>query len=159
MGAAAVLALVSGLVLTYGPVPQPARLTVLVLALVLAARVGRPADRPILERTSESGKYRKLTADLVRRSLLSLQIAGSNTTAGKDPHAISFPREIHRDGPGRLAVIDLPYGVEAADVIARRGRLASALRLPLDQVWPAPAMGHPGRPSDLGVKGGRLGCC
>jgi S-DNA-T family DNA segregation ATPase FtsK/SpoIIIE len=41
--------------------------------------------------------------------------------------------------------VDLPYGVEAADVIARRGRLASGLRLPLDQVWPEPAPGHTGR--------------
>jgi DNA segregation ATPase FtsK/SpoIIIE, S-DNA-T family len=30
-------------------------------------------------------------------------------------------------------------------VIARRGRLASGLRLPLDQVWPEPAPGHTGR--------------
>ena len=63
----------------------------------------------------------------------------------KDPNAITFPAEIHRDGPGHLAVVDLPYGVEAADVIARRGRLASGLRLPLDQVWPEPAPGHTGR--------------
>ena len=42
-------------------------------------------------------------------------------------------------------MVDLPYGVEAADVIARRGRLASGLRLPLDQVWPEPAPGHTGR--------------
>ena len=63
----------------------------------------------------------------------------------KDPRAITFPIEIHRDGPGHLAIVDLPYGVEAAEVIARRGRLASALRLPLDQVWPEPAPGHTGR--------------
>ena len=30
-------------------------------------------------------------------------------------------------------------------MIARRGRLASGLRLPLDQVWPEPAPGHTGR--------------
>ncbi len=42
-------------------------------------------------------------------------------------------------------MVDLPYGVEAADVVARRGRLASALRLPLDQVWPEAAPGHTGR--------------
>ena len=42
-------------------------------------------------------------------------------------------------------MVDLPYGVEAADVVARRGRLASAMRLPLDQVWPEPGAGHTGR--------------
>jgi S-DNA-T family DNA segregation ATPase FtsK/SpoIIIE len=44
-----------------------------------------------------------------------------------------------------MAIVDLPFGVEAGDVIARRGRLASGLRLPLDQVWPEPAPGHTGR--------------
>src|SRR5204862_1366614 len=73
------------------------------------------------------------------------QLSGINSAVAKDPNAISFPVEIHRDGPGHLAIVDLPYGVEAADVIARRGRLASGLRLPLDQVWPEPAPGHTGR--------------
>ena len=94
---------------------------------------------------SQGKAYRKLTAELVRRALLSVQLAGINSAVAKDPNAITFPVEIHRDGPGHLAVVDLPYGVEAADVIARRGRLASGLRLPLDQVWPEPAPGHTGR--------------
>jgi S-DNA-T family DNA segregation ATPase FtsK/SpoIIIE len=90
-------------------------------------------------------RYRKLTAELVRRALTSLQMAAINSAVAKDPNAISFPNEIHRDGPGHLAVVDLPYGVEAVDVVARRGKLASAMRLPLDQVWPEPAPGHTGR--------------
>ena len=106
---------------------------------------GRPADKPITDRVSQGKAYRKLTAELVRRALLSVQLAGINSAVAKDPNAITFPAEIHRDGPGHLAVVDLPYGVEAADVIARRGRLASGLRLPLDQVWPEPAPGHTGR--------------
>ena len=105
----------------------------------------RPADKPITDRVSQGKAYRKLTAELVRRALLSVQLSGINSAVAKDPNAITFPTEIHRDGPGHLAVVDLPYGVEAADVIARRGRLASGLRLPLDQVWPEPAPGHTGR--------------
>lgn len=115
------------------------------VAVLGLARLGRPADKPITDRVSESQRYRKLTAELVRRALLSLQLSGINSAVTKDPAAISFPTEIHRDGPGHLAIVDLPYGVEAADVIARRGRLASGLRLPLDQVWPEPAPGHTGR--------------
>ncbi|MEV4768859.1 cell division protein FtsK [Micromonospora humida] len=110
----------------------------------LATR-GRPADRPLTDRVSEGTRYRKLTADLVRRALTSLQLAAINSAVAKDPKAISFPVDIHRDGPGHLAVVDLPYGVEAAEVVARRGKLASAMRLPLDQVWPEPAAGHTGR--------------
>jgi S-DNA-T family DNA segregation ATPase FtsK/SpoIIIE len=64
----------------------------------------------------------------------------------KDSGAISFPVEIHRDGPGHLAIVDLPYGVTASEVIAKRDKLASAMRLPLDQVWPEPVSGsHTGR--------------
>jgi S-DNA-T family DNA segregation ATPase FtsK/SpoIIIE len=134
---AAVLAVVPGLALW--------RLVALAAVVVAAARAGRPADKPITDRVSQGKAYRKLTAELVRRALLSVQLSGINSAVAKDPNAITFPQEIHRDGPGHLAVVDLPYGVEAADVIARRGRLASGLRLPLDQVWPEPAPGHTGR--------------
>jgi DNA segregation ATPase FtsK/SpoIIIE, S-DNA-T family len=127
------------------PVPGVFRLLALAAATAAAARAGRPADMPITDRVSQGKAYRKLTAELVRRALLSVQLAGINSAVAKDPNAITFPAEIHRDGPGHLAVVDLPYGVEAADVIARRGRLASGLRLPLDQVWPEPAAGHTGR--------------
>jgi S-DNA-T family DNA segregation ATPase FtsK/SpoIIIE len=131
--------------LVFGPVPAVLRVAGLIAAAGVAARLGRPADKPITDRVSQAKTYRKLTAELVRRALLSVQLAGINSAVAKDPGAISFPVEIHRDGPGHLAVVDLPYGVEAADVIARRGRLASGLRLPLDQVWPEPAPGHTGR--------------
>jgi S-DNA-T family DNA segregation ATPase FtsK/SpoIIIE len=114
-------------------------------AIVLLALAGRPSDRPITDRVAEGKAYRKLTAELVRRALLSVQLGAINSAVAKDAYAISFPQEIHRDGPGHLAIVDLPYGVEAADVCARRGRLASGLRLPLDQVWPEPAPGHTGR--------------
>jgi S-DNA-T family DNA segregation ATPase FtsK/SpoIIIE len=116
-----------------------------VVAVVLLARAGRPGDKPITDRVTDAKAYRKLTAELVRRALMSVQIGAINSAVAKDPNAITFPVEIHRDGPGHLAIVDLPYGVEAGDVCARRGRLASGLRLPLDQVWPEPAPGHTGR--------------
>jgi S-DNA-T family DNA segregation ATPase FtsK/SpoIIIE len=125
--------------------PVWVRIVAAVAALPLLARVGRPADKPITDRVIEGNRYRKLTAELVRRALTSLQLAAINSAVGKDPNAITFPVEIHRDGPGHLAIVDLPYGVEAAEVVARRGKLASAMRLPLDQVWPDTAPGHTGR--------------
>ncbi len=137
--------LVAVAVVLFGPIPTPVRLTILLAGMLLLARAGRPQDRPILDRVSTGPTYRKLTAELVRRGLTSLGIAGINSAVTKNPGAISFPQEIHRDGPGHLAIVDLPYGVEASEVIARRGRLASALRLPMDQVWPEPAPGHTGR--------------
>jgi S-DNA-T family DNA segregation ATPase FtsK/SpoIIIE len=144
MGGAAVLA-AGAVLLAVLPVPAVFRLLALAAAVAAAARAGRPADKPITDRVSQGKAYRKLTAELVRRALLSVQLSGINAAVAKDPHAITFPQEIHRDGQVPGAVVDLPYGVEAADVIARRGRLASGLRLPLDQVWPEPAPGHTGR--------------
>jgi len=120
-----VLVLVAYAVLWFGPWPVLVRLAVLVATVVGLARFGRPADRPIVDRVSNGPAYRKLTAELVRRALTSIGLAGINSAVARDPGAISFPVEIHRDGPGHLAVVDLPYGVEAAEVVARRGRLAS----------------------------------
>ncbi|BCJ65877.1 cell division protein FtsK [Polymorphospora rubra] len=135
----------AGLILAYGPVPEWAPWAASALAVGLLARVGRPDDKPITDRVTEATRYRKLTAELVRRGLTSLGLSGINSAVAKDPRAISFPVDIHRDGPGHIAIVDLPYGVEASEVVARRGKLASALRLPLDQVWPEPADGHTGR--------------
>jgi S-DNA-T family DNA segregation ATPase FtsK/SpoIIIE len=131
--------------LTLGPVPTAGKWAALALAVPILARLGRPADKPITDRVTAGKTYRKLTAELVRRALTSIQIGAINQAVAKDPSALSFPNDIHRDGPGQMALVDLPYGVEASDVIARRGRLASALRLPLDQVWPETAPGHTGR--------------
>jgi S-DNA-T family DNA segregation ATPase FtsK/SpoIIIE len=144
LGGSTVLA-AGGAVLALMPGTGLYRVAAVSAAIAIAARAGRPADKPITDRVSQGKAYRKLTAELVRRALLSVQLSGINSAVAKDPNAITFPQEIHRDGPGHLAVVDLPYGVEAADVIARRGRLASGLRLPLDQVWPEPAPGHTGR--------------
>lgn len=137
-------AVVAGaVVLAVGPTGW--RWVALAAVVPLLATLGRPADKPLTDRVTEGSRYRKLTAELVRRALTSLQMSAINSAVARDAKAISFPVDIHRDGPGHLAVVDLPYGVEAAEVIARRGKLASAMRLPLDQVWPEPAPGHTGR--------------
>jgi DNA segregation ATPase FtsK/SpoIIIE, S-DNA-T family len=137
-------ALVTGMIVVAAG-PTWWRYAALLAVLPLLARLGRPADKPITDRVSQGSRYRKLTAELVRRALTSLQMPAINSAVAKDPNAITFPVEIHRDGPGHLAIVDLPYGVEASDVVARRGKLASAMRLPMDQVWPEPAPGHTGR--------------
>ncbi|MEY9934270.1 S-DNA-T family DNA segregation ATPase FtsK/SpoIIIE [Catenulispora sp. GP43] len=138
-------ALVIAFMLAMGVIPAWWGWAGLAAALPGLVRAGRPADKRVVDRVREAKVYRKLTAELVRRALMSCQISGITSAVAKDPHAISFPTEIHRSGPGHMAIVDLPYGVEASDVIARRGRLASGMRLPLDQVWPEHAGGHTGR--------------
>nr|WP_308129099.1 cell division protein FtsK [Actinoplanes polyasparticus] len=144
-----VLALAGALIVTAVVVlalgPAWWRWAALAVVVPFLATRGRPADKPLTDRVNEGTRYRKLTAELVRRALTSLQMAAINSAVAKDAKAITFPVDIHRDGPGHLAIVDLPYGVEASEVIARRGKLASAMRLPLDQVWPEPAPGHTGR--------------
>jgi S-DNA-T family DNA segregation ATPase FtsK/SpoIIIE len=114
-------------------------LTVISLSVAFAW-AGRPEDRPITDRVTAGKRFVKLTAEMVRTALCSVGLA-----AIKEPSQIKFPTEIHRDGPGYLARVDLPLGVEAFDVIERRGKLSSALRLPVDQVWPEPGPDHAGQ--------------
>ncbi|MEU4576579.1 hypothetical protein [Nonomuraea sp. NPDC023979] len=104
------------------------------------ARAGRPVDKPITSPAVTVTRYERLTAEKVREALCSIGVAGL-----KDPKKITFPAQIHRDGPGQLARCNLPIGVEAVDVCEKRGKLSSALRLPIDQVWPTAGPDHAGQ--------------
>lgn len=114
-------------------------------AVVGLGALGARADKPLIGQAVVKSKVVKLTSDIVVRALGSLGIAGINKAlATKD--GIAFPEPIERDGPGFRAVVDLPYGVTATDVIERRDRLASGLRRPLGCVWPEPVKSeHTGR--------------
>jgi S-DNA-T family DNA segregation ATPase FtsK/SpoIIIE len=120
----------------------PAWVGWLVVALVVVglAQLGRPAGKPITDRVSTGPKFVKLTAEQVREALCNISHARI-----KEPSQLSFPDPIHKDGPGWLARVNLPAGVEAVEVLERRGRLASALRLPIDQVWPEAGSAHAGQ--------------
>jgi DNA segregation ATPase FtsK/SpoIIIE, S-DNA-T family len=111
------------------------------VALALAARAGRPADQPITDRVSNAARFTRLTAEMVRNALLAL-----NLSVMKEPGAIEFAHPgVHRDGPGWLARVNLPQGLEAVKVLEKRGALSSALRLPVDQVWPTAGPEHAGQ--------------
>lgn len=112
----------------------------LVAALfLLAGWLGRPADKPIIDRVTLGGRFIRLTAELTRAAIVA-------TGKIKEPGDVKFPKEIYRDPPGHTAIVDLPPGVIATDIIDRREYLAAGFRLPLDQVWPDTVPGeHPGR--------------
>jgi DNA segregation ATPase FtsK/SpoIIIE, S-DNA-T family len=137
---AELLALLAAATVLWLTAPLWAAVLVAVGLMPALARLGRPADRPIMSPAVIVPQYRRLTAELVRSALCALGL-----TAIKDPASIKFPAEIHRDGPGYLARVDLPPGVEAVDVLERRGKLSSALRLPVDQVWPSAGPDHAGQ--------------
>jgi S-DNA-T family DNA segregation ATPase FtsK/SpoIIIE len=114
---------------------------VVLVAVLVLARLGRPADKPITDRVSTGPQFTKLTGEMVRTALVALGISRI-----KEPGDLSFPPPgIHRDGPGWLARVNLPAGVEVTEVLERRGRLSSALRLPVDQVWPTAGPEHAGQ--------------
>ncbi|MER6950441.1 cell division protein FtsK [Nonomuraea sp. NPDC000554] len=109
------------------------------LAVAIAALgiLGKPADRPLINRAVVPSRVEKLTSDIVVRSLAVLGIAGINQAIAKNPKdAIRFVAPITRDGPGWRADIDLPYGVTVADVLDKRKHLSGALRRPLGCIWP-----------------------
>ncbi|WP_203708566.1 FtsK/SpoIIIE domain-containing protein [Asanoa iriomotensis] len=141
--AAGVVAAIVGLFVLRGTgfVTPPMAWAALAALVLVLARVGRPADRPITDRVANGPRFTKLTAEMVRAAFTSLGFS-----VMKEPGSISFVHPgIHRDGPGWLARVNLPAGLEAVKVLERRGALSSALRLPVDQVWPSPGPEHAGQ--------------
>lgn len=129
------------ILLTTGLLAGPVLWGVLVGLVLLFARLGRPADKPILGHVATGRKFTKLTGDLVRNALVSLAVRGITA-----PEQVEFCHPgIHRDGPGWLARVNLPEGVTAVKVLEKRDALAAALRLPVDQVWPSAGPDHPGQ--------------
>ncbi|MEO3853654.1 cell division protein FtsK [Acrocarpospora sp. B8E8] len=134
-GAALVVLLIAAIVVANQP--TAVQWTALAAALALLGILGKPADRPLINRAVVASAVEKLTGDIVIRSLTVLGIAGINQAMAKNAKdAIRFVAPITRDGPGWRADIDLPYGVTVADVLDKRDRMASALRRPLGCIWP-----------------------
>lgn len=124
-----------------GAVPQAGWWGIGLTSAVAFARVGRPADRPITDRVSAGPRFTRLTAEIVRTALVAVGLPEM-----KEPSSVQFVHPgIHRDGPGWLARVNLPAGLEAVRVLDRRPRLSSALRLPVDQVWPSAGPDHAGQ--------------
>jgi S-DNA-T family DNA segregation ATPase FtsK/SpoIIIE len=139
VGAGALLLAVAVLVL-FLAAPAWAPWLALVVVVPVLARLGRPVGKPITDRVITGPRFIKLTADMTRAALVA---CGAGI---KVPGDVQFPRDIYRDPPGWTAIVNLPPGLIAADVIDRRDRLAAGFRLPKSQVWPAPVEGeHPGQ--------------
>ncbi|GAA2662790.1 FtsK/SpoIIIE domain-containing protein [Streptomyces aculeolatus] len=99
--------------------------------------VGAPADAPISQHAVVKTEAPKLTASMVTIALGALGNAELNAAIKKGA-GLRFTSEIHRDGPGWRADIELPPGVTPDDVIDKRKELASGLRRKLGCVWPMP---------------------
>lgn len=119
--------------------------TLLVSVLCAIGWWGAPSDKPVAGRAVDAVKTPKLTSQMVEDALCSLGIGALNQAYTKGKR-IEFPSPIQRDGDGWRADIDLPLGVTAGDVIAKREELSSALRRQIGCVWPeGDAKVHEGR--------------
>jgi len=134
---ACALVAVVGVVLAVLLAP-PWLLALLALAAVAGlARAGRPDGRQVIRPAVVAPVYQAPTPEVISRALGSMGIAGINE-ALRNGEAIRFVTDVHRDGPGWTADLDLPHGVTAGMVLARREQLASGLRRPLSATWPEP---------------------
>jgi S-DNA-T family DNA segregation ATPase FtsK/SpoIIIE len=117
------------------------------VAVYVLALYGKPRDKPLFSAAVVPPTVEKLTDAIVVRALGALGIPAINQAIKDDPRkGIEFTDPLHRDGPGWLANINLPYGVTAGEVMEKRENLASGLRRPLGCVWPETVTGdHPGR--------------
>jgi DNA segregation ATPase FtsK/SpoIIIE, S-DNA-T family len=107
------------------------------VALPVLAWIGRPADKPIVASATVPVTYEQITREAIVRALSGLGIGEMNKALREYPDtAVALIDPVHRDGPGWLARLDLPYGVTAGQVSEKRENLASGLRRPLGCVWP-----------------------
>jgi S-DNA-T family DNA segregation ATPase FtsK/SpoIIIE len=120
------------------------------VAVIAGAAFGRPAGHRIIAPAVIPPDYSPPTHEIISRALGSLNIAQINAVLKPDKEGraqgIRFVSDVMRDGPGWTCHLDLPHGVSASDILAKREALASGLRRPLSATWPAgvPAE-HPGR--------------
>jgi hypothetical protein len=100
------------------------------------ARLGRPADRPIVAKALVSGRHRRINADIVLRAYYAAGLGNPD----KPAQQISFGSTMARDtsGTGSRVVIDLPYGKGFDDVMKAKGAIASGLDVSVNQVFLTP---------------------
>jgi DNA segregation ATPase FtsK/SpoIIIE, S-DNA-T family len=105
------------------------------VAVPVLASHGRPDGRRLIAPAIVPPQYEPITQALVTEALGSLGNANINK-AIKDGAGIRYITDAYKDGPGWAVQFDLPQGVTAAWLIAKRSELASGLRRPLSATWP-----------------------
>jgi DNA segregation ATPase FtsK/SpoIIIE, S-DNA-T family len=138
---ATALAAAAGTALTGGGVlflssPDVATATASAMGMAAVTGFGLIGRKKTAKRitTAAEGEMPHLTVDVVTDALLTLGL-GSMGEAKRGNAEIKVLRIFPTTG-GVEIHIDLPPGATAADVIERKDRLASALRRPIDCVWP-----------------------
>ncbi len=113
--------------------PRWALALLIVAAVVLLARIGRPEDRRIISPAVVSGRLRRVNPDIILRAYYAAGLGHPD----KPHQQISFGSTMARDtsGTGSQVSIDLPYGKTFDDAVKARGAIASGLDVAVSQVF------------------------
>jgi S-DNA-T family DNA segregation ATPase FtsK/SpoIIIE len=110
------------------------------VGVLVLGYVGRPIGTPLVKpAVLLAGVHEPLRAPHVMKALCSLGISGM-----RDPEQIGLLFDVAREGPGYRVDLELPAGVSASAVLARRSQLSAALRREVGTVWPAVGKRHEG---------------
>jgi len=110
------------------------------VGVLVLGYVGRPIGKPLVQpAVLLAGVHEPLRAPHVMKALCSLGISGM-----RDPEQIGLLFDVAREGPGYRVDLELPAGVPASAVLARRSQLSAALRREVGTVWPAVGKRHEG---------------
>ena len=106
---------------------------------------GRPYGKPIIAPAVLPPAYTVPTPEIITRGFASLGIPAVNKVIDSGA-GLEFVSDVHRDHEGWGVELNLPFGVTAKQILAKRAELSSGLRRPLSAVWPEGDPGeHDGR--------------
>lgn len=111
--------------------PWPVAVAALAAVVPVLARIGRPADQPIVSAAIVTPRFRIINADVVLRAYYRAGLGNP----GRPDDQIAFGMRMARDGDGSRVLVDLPHGRTFADAVAARAKLASGLDVKIQQVY------------------------
>lgn len=140
----AVAAVPSALLLAFAS-PWEVQATAAAAAFAALVHHGRPKGKPLIPAVVLPPAYQVPTPEIITRAFGALGIPAIVKYIDKHK-TLDWVSDVHRDGPGWAVELDLPGGVKAETIIAKRKELSSGLRRPLSAVWPEGVPGeHEGR--------------
>ncbi|WP_053207935.1 hypothetical protein [Jiangella muralis] len=120
--------------------PRLVSVAVAAVLVLLLGWIGRPKDRPLLNAVPlVDGAPPPMSAPMVTEALARVGIGGMN-----DADGIGLLYDVARTAGGYQVGLELPAGVTATKVIAKREELSAALRRELGTVWPTRGKRHEG---------------
>jgi len=102
-----------------------------IFVIPVLARIGRPADKPIIRPAVVTPRFRRLNADIVLRAYYAAGLGHQD----KPNMQVTFGSPMSRDGEGSRVVVDLPYGLGLDDAMKARSKIASGLDVTESQVF------------------------